>query len=72
MRGSIVANSSPEQNAEFMRMMFSAANSNELAESLVGIRASGIPPQVLEGMMAFARSIVGEEKWEIILKKAGA
>lgn len=71
MRGNIVAATPAEQNTEFMRWMFSSANSNELAESLVGIKASGIPPQALEGMLAFARGIVGEEKWEIIQRKAG-
>jgi hypothetical protein len=60
-----------EQNAEFMKWMFSSANDNELAESLIGIKQSGIPPQALQGMMAFASGIVGEERWQIIQVKAG-
>ena len=53
-----------------MRWMFSSSNSNELAGSLAGIKASGIPPEAMEGMMAFARGVVGDEQWQIILSKA--
>jgi hemerythrin-like domain-containing protein len=71
MRGNIIAATPPASNAEFMRWMFLSANDNELAESLIGIKSSGVPPEALEGMFAFARSVVGEERWRIMQEKAG-
>jgi hemerythrin superfamily protein len=71
MRAAIMESQSPEQNIENTGWILRSANNNELAHTLMGMKASGMPPEILEGIMSFARDTVGEERFEDIKQKAG-
>ena len=71
MRAAIMESHSPEQNIDITGWILRSANNNELAHTLMGMKASGMPPEILEGIMSYARDTVGEERFEDIRQKAG-
>lgn len=71
MRASIMKDMSPEKNRESLRLMLPVSNNNELAETVRGIKASGMPPEAFEKMMSFARDILGEDRWRAVELKLG-
>jgi hypothetical protein len=71
MRAAIMESHSPEQNIDITGWILRSANNSELAHTLMGMKASGMPPEILQGIMSFARDTVGEERFEDIKQKAG-
>lgn len=71
MRAGIMESHSPEQNIDITGWILRSANNSELAHTLMGMKASDMPSEVLEGIMSYAKDTVGPERFEVIMQKAG-
>ena len=71
MRAAIMESHTPEENIDTTTWILRSANNTELGHTLMGMKASGMPPEILEGIMSYARDTVGEERFEDIKQKAG-
>jgi hypothetical protein len=69
MRGDIIARNSMERNVEWLTWMFSSGDVNELAELLASVKASPLPPEVVQGILTLAKNTLGDERWDILQKK---
>lgn len=71
MRAAIMESHSPEQNIDITGWILRSTNNSELAHTLMGMKASGMPPEILEGIMSFTKDTVGPERYEAIMQKVG-
>ncbi|MFH1143424.1 MAG: hemerythrin domain-containing protein [Candidatus Eisenbacteria bacterium] len=70
IRGEIQKSMTPDVLREWMRWIFSALNDAELADLLKGMRSSA-PPEILEGTLVLARTVLGAERWPHVAARAG-
>jgi Hemerythrin HHE cation binding domain len=70
MRANIIANHTPEQNIFWLGGIFSSSDVNELAALVSEMKFSPMPPEAIQAIMDLARDKAGEERWQVIQRRA--